>query len=261
MHRTRPGRPGTVAVARKRAESGSRNVWLNLLVTLAIPVGILTQLSDETRLGPLPALCLALSFPLLYGLWAFVRERRLDGLAMLGIANVLLTGSLALLGASVQQIAIKEAAIPGLLAVAVLVSGMRGTPLVRVLLWQPRLFRVDEIALALRTRGGVDDFERSMRRANHWVAASFVLSSSLNYALARLVLSSPPGSAAFNQEFARMTVLSYPVIALPCTLLLIVVMVMLVRDLRRLTDLPYERLFGAGAGPKHRPATEQSPPH
>ena len=255
------GRGGGAAVVPKRSGQRQRSVWINLLVTLAVPIGILTQLSGEERLGPLPALCLALAFPLSYGLWAFARERRVDGFALLGIANVLLTGSLAVLGASAQHIAIKEAAVPGALSLAVLISGMRGTPLVRALLWQPQLFRVDAIAAALEAQGNARRFERRMRRANHWVAASFALSSALNYALASVLLSSPPGTVDFNQEFARMTALSYPVIALPCTALLVAVLAALARDLKRLTGLRYEQLFSGGTSAKREAAAraERSP--
>jgi hypothetical protein len=52
------------------------------------------------------------------------------------------------------------------------------------------------------------------------VAASFVLSAILNYGLAKYLLVSAPGTAAFNEELAQMTALSYPVIALPCTIML-----------------------------------------
>ncbi len=244
MARDAPGHSGgPITPSRPRPAS----LWINLIVTLVVPIAILSQLSGEQRLGPMNALLLALCFPIAYGVWALASQRRWDGLAMLGIANVLLTGSLALLGADAWHIAIKEAAIPAALAVAVIISGLRNTPLVRTLLWQRGLFQVDAIDAALRARGNADAFERSMRRANHWVAGSFALSSALNYTLASIVLSSPPGSVAFNQEFARMTALSYPVIALPCSALLIAIMLMLTRNLLRLTGMPLESVLGAGA--------------
>ena len=50
-----------------------------------------------------------------------------------------------------------------------------------------------------------------------WV---FFLSSLLNYLLAVIILTAEPGTVAFNEQLGKMTALSFPVIALPATAVL-----------------------------------------
>ena len=47
----------------------------------------------------------------------------------------------------------------------------------------------------------------------------------------------PAGTAAFNEELGRMTALSFPVIAVPATLVMIGAMLYLFRGIRQLTGL------------------------
>ena len=75
------------------------------------------------------------------------------------------------------------------------------------------------------------------------VGLSFLVSSCLNYILARLVVVSPPGSVAFNQELGKMTALSYPVIALPSSIILVIAIWVLIKKLQQLTGLSLENLL------------------
>jgi hypothetical protein len=60
----------------------------------------------------------------------------------------------------------------------------------------------------------------------------------MNYVLARWVVTSPAGTEAFNEELGRLTLLSYPVIALPSMLMMMVLMWWLARGARELTGMP-----------------------
>ncbi|MBU2099500.1 MAG: MFS transporter, partial [Gammaproteobacteria bacterium] len=63
----------------------------------------------------------------------------------------------------------------------------------------------------------------------------FFLSSTLNYILARIILVSPPGTAEFNAELGRMTALSYPVIAIPSMIVLMIAIWFVFSSIKRLT--------------------------
>jgi len=65
------------------------------------------------------------------------------------------------------------------------------------------------------------------------LAGTFLFSSVMNYLLARWVVTSPAGTEAFNAELGRMTLLSYPVIAIPSMLMMMGVMFYLARGARR----------------------------
>jgi hypothetical protein len=71
--------------------------WLELIVTIVIPALVLMQLSSASRMGPVGALLLALAFPLAYGGWQLVRERKLNRMASIGGVSTLLTGGIGLL--------------------------------------------------------------------------------------------------------------------------------------------------------------------
>ena len=102
---------------------------IEVLITVLLPAVILMQWSDPERLGAVQALVLALSFPLGYGGWDLVRHRHVSYLALLGLLSVLLTGGIGLLKLEVKWLAIKEAAIPALIGLGVLITGVDSIPL------------------------------------------------------------------------------------------------------------------------------------
>jgi hypothetical protein len=59
----------------------------------------------------------------------------------------------------------------------------------------------------------------------------------MNYALATWIVTSPAGSAAFNEELGRLTLLSYPMIALPSMLIMMAALYYLARMIHVLAGL------------------------
>lgn len=217
--------------------------WLELLVTIVAPALVLMQLSSASRLGPIGALLLALAFPLAYGGWALVRQRKLNLMASIGVVSTLLTGGIGLLALDAQWLAVKEAAVPGVIGLAVLISARTRYPLVRVLVFNRLLFDVDRVQQALRSRNTEAAFESRLRICTLMLAGTFMFSSVVNYLLARWVVTSPAGTEAFNAELGRMTLLSYPVIAIPSTLLMMGVIYYLAHGAQRLTGLELEQML------------------
>ncbi len=192
----------------------------NLLLNVAIPAIILSKFSGESHLGPVWGLIVALAFPVGFGVWELHRSGKVNFFSVLGIISVLLTGGIALLQLDPAYIAIKEAAIPGAIGLAVLLSQFTPYPLVKKFLLNGELLDNEKLYAALTERHTTVHFERRVAHAGYLVASSFFLSSVLNYVLAKLILVSPPGTTAFNEELGRMTWLSYPVIVLPSMLVL-----------------------------------------
>jgi hypothetical protein len=232
------------------APAAKPNPWFELIVTIAIPAVVLMQLSSAQRLGPAGALMLALAFPLGYGLWQLLRQRKLNLMASIGVVSTLLTGGIGLLALDPQWLAVKEAAIPGAIGLAVLISARTRYPLVRLLVFNRALFDVDKVQQALRARGSEAAFERRLLNGTLMLAGTFLFSSVMNYLLARWVVTSPAGTEAFNAELGRMTLLSYPVIAIPSMLMMIGVMFYLARGARRLTGLELEQMLRHAAADK-----------
>lgn len=218
-----------------------RNGFLgNLAFNIVIPVVILSRFNGEDSLGPAWSIVLALSFPILYGLWDLKASGKINALSVLGIVSVMLTGGISLLELDPQYIAIKEAAIPGAIGIAVMISQYTRFPLVRTLILNGQMIRVDDLYTALAARGNVMLFDKRLSQASYIVAASFFLSSTLNYVLATVILVSPPGTPEFSAELGRMTALSYPVIAIPSMIVLMIAIWFVFSSVKRLTGQSLE---------------------
>ncbi|MHB8120568.1 MAG: VC0807 family protein [Desulfuromonadaceae bacterium] len=213
------------------------NAFIELLITIIIPSIILMKLSGSEDLGTVNALLLALTFPLLWGARSLVRERKFNVLAALGLVSILLTGGIGLLQLDTYWLAVKEAAIPGLIGLVVVLSAFTSRPLVRVLLYNPALMNVELIQENLHQRGNAVSFEARLKVTTWMLGGSFLFSSAMNYFLATWLVNSPAGTPAFNEELGRMNLLSYPVIALPSMLIMIAVFYYLSRTIYELAGL------------------------
>ncbi|QJD59567.1 MFS transporter [Pseudomonas sp. gcc21] len=213
---------------------------VDLLVSIVIPSVILMKFSGEDDLGAAQALVLALAFPICWGLFELVRYRKFNFIAMLGVISVFLTGGIGLMELDPKWLAIKEAAVPGLIGVAVLVSTRTSYPLIRTLLYNDRVLNVRRVNERLEERGLMDIFELRLLKATYFLAGTFFFSSLANYTLAKWIVVSPAGTSAFNEELGRMTLVSYPVIAIPSMVMMMAILFYLWRTIHGLTGLKME---------------------
>lgn len=220
-----------------KTEPAKPNALTELLVTLIIPSLILMKLSGPDDLGAVNALLLALAFPLFWGIRDLVSRRKLNPFAALGLVSILLTGGIGLLQLDTQWLAIKEAAIPGLIGLVIAGSAHTRFPLIRVLLFSPALMNVEKIQDSLAQRGNQTAFEMRLKIATWMLGGSFFFSAAMNYFLAIWIVTSPAGTPAFNEELGRLTLLSYPMIALPSMLIMMAVLYYLARTIRNLAGL------------------------
>ena len=225
----------------KEADEKKENLLLSIGLNLLIPVIILMRFSGDDWLGPVYGLLVALAFPLTYGLYDFIRRRNLNLFSALGFIGILLTGGIGLLKLDVRWIAIKEAAVPLVLGIAVVGSLKTRYPLVRKLLG--RMIKLEVVEPVLREKGAVEAFERRLVHATYIIGASFLLAAVLNYALARIIVVSPAGTTAFNEELGRMTALSFPVIAVPSVIVLTIAVMYLIIGITKLTGMDTESLL------------------
>ena len=203
----------------------------------------MTKLSGEAYLGPAWSIVVALIFPIGFGLWDLKQSGKVNAFSILGIVSVLLTGGISLLELDPKYIAIKEAAIPGFLGLATLLSLKTKYPLVRTFLYNDQIIKVDVVNHALDEFGNHIAFESVLKNATYLLASSFALSSVLNYVLAKWIVVSAPGTAAFNEELGKMTALSYPVIALPAMAIMIFTLFYLFSNIKKLTHLNLEDIM------------------
>lgn len=220
------------------------NPWIEIAVTIVAPALILMK--GSPTLGPLGALFAALTFPLGWGLWQAWHKRGFGLMAAIGLVSTLLTGGIGLLQLDAQWLAVKEAAVPTAFGLAIAISALTPRPLIHALVLHPGLFEVEKVKAAVAARGTQARFDSLLRRATFLLAGTFAFSAVMNYVLARWLVTSPAGSEAFNEELGRMTLLSYPVIALPSMVMTMVLLAWLAKHAKQLTGLEVQQMLVGG---------------
>lgn len=216
---------------------------VSILINVIIPVVVLTKLSKDKYLGPVWGMVTALILPIVYGTHTLIKDRRTDFVAILGVVSVLLTGVFGILKLPPEYIAIKEAAIPLIIGIVIVVSLKTPYPLIKKILMNEKLFKVDLLHERLRERGNEAHFDKRLVGLTWGLASSFFLSSALNYGLAKAVLKSQPGTDAFTAEIGKMTGLGYVVVMLPSMAVMILVLIALIKTLTHLTGLKLDDMI------------------
>jgi hypothetical protein len=230
----------------RMTKTAKPNPLVEIAVTIIVPAVVLMNLSSDKRLGNTGALLLALAFPIGWGLWDGWTRRKLSWLSVLGVVSTLLTGGIGLLALDARWLAVKEAAVPALIGSVILGSAWTASPLIRMLVFNATLFDVDRVHKALDERNNTPAFERRLRTGTILLAGTFFFSAVANYLLARWVVHSPAGTESFNQELGRLTLLSYPIIAVPSMVMMMALMFWLARGAKALTGLDLGDMLQGG---------------
>ena len=217
--------------------------FIDLMVSIILPSVILMKFSGEDDLGATGALITALAFPLAWGIFELIKYRKFNFIALLGLISVLLTGGIGLLQLDLKWLAIKEAAIPSIIGLAVLASTFTRYPLVKTMLFNPKIMDVDKINEKLEENNSTAAFDARLMKANYLFAGTFLFSAIMNYILAKWIVTSPSGSTAFNEELGQLTLYSYPMIAIPSMIMMMAIFYYLWRTINSLTGLNLEGIM------------------
>ncbi len=250
--------PSTTAEMEKTASSSKppvkkENTFLNIGFNILIPILILNKgkkwfgsylepFFDNVAVG---ILIIAVLFPVVYFVYDYFKRSKYNIFSILGLISVLLTGGIGILEIPTEWFAIKEAAIPALLGIAVIISLKTPYPLIRTLLYNPEIMDVDKVHDALVAHDSETAFEKLLVRCTYLLAGSFLLSAVLNFILARWIVISPSGTDAFNAEVSKMMAWSWPVIAIPSMAIMMVTLWMLLSGIRKMTGLTLEDVMHA----------------
>lgn len=224
-------------------KNNSGNLFLELILCVILPTLVLKYLSPEDQLGPIYGLILGVSLPLGYGIYQFIQEKKFGFIPALGFISILLTSSIGLLELDSKYIAIKEAAIPLIIGVGTIISLKTPYPLVKTFIYNDKILQIDKVDDALAKNNSEALFQNALKVATYILAASFLLSATLNYILAKIVVTSPSGTPEFNDELGTMNLLSYPVITIPCVIVMIIAMMYLFKKIKSLTGLTLEDIL------------------
>lgn len=230
--------------------SKKENLLLNLACNIAAPTLLLTKAGKWFDLDPRMTLLVALAFPLTYGIYDLVKRRNFNFIAALGFTSTLATGGLGLLKLDPFWFAVKEAAVPTLIGLTVLVSQLTKKPLVRTMMFNEQVIDVPRVEAALDNRNQRPAFRDLLKTSSWLLAASFALSAVLNFVLARIIITAMPDTALFNEQLGRLTWVSYIVIMIPSMAVMFFALWRLMKGLQKITGLTLEEIL-------HQPAEKK----
>ena len=174
---------------------------VNILINIAIPVVVLLTLSAPDRLGPVPALLVAIGIPAAWGIIGLVRTRKVDASAILGVVSVLATGVIGVFELNTRLFALKEAAIPLGFAAALVASNTTKFPISSLL--ADMVQRRDRVRAAIDQRDRQNEYHQHMVRVGSIWAGIMALSGVLKFALATWLVRAPAGTESFNHQLAQ----------------------------------------------------------
>jgi hypothetical protein len=213
------------------------NQLLNILLNIVIPSIILIKFSSENYLGPFYGIIVALSFPIIYGIYDFVVRRDINLISIFGFISVLLTGSISLFELSKTILIIKETSIPLLILIFMMIFKNKTNNFLKELLSEA--FNFDKI----KDKIGDKNLMEHISNLSGLLKYPFLVSAGLNFTLAYILIKSVPGTVEYNTEIGKMTALSFPVIALPSMIVMMFVMYLFVKRIQKDTGYRFEELM------------------
>jgi hypothetical protein len=243
--------PPAAAAAKKQ-----ENPLTNIMVNVLIPVLALTMLSKTGgkpwHIGPLYGMLVAVAFPLCYGIYDLITRKKVNLFSVLGLVSVLLTGGLTLFlweeGDKVADNAavlfgIKEACIPIVFGVTILLSHWTSTPLVRVFLYTPELFDIPRIEKKVKANGHQAHYDKLIFQTTLFMSVSFFISAVANFFLAQHFLQGAGTRELYNAGVGKLTGWGFLVIGVPCLVLWMGALFRLIKGIKKMTGLDTDSIM------------------
>lgn len=243
-------------------DQGTKSI-LNVLVSVLAPVLVLEKCSADGsawyQIGVTGAMVIALALPIACGLLSFISSRQVNAITILGLAGALCTGLVTCYARTGEGMAIrpdtpwwyaaKEALIPVLMAAAVLITAKSRSSLLRTFIYSDALFDISSIESAVQEHQAEKGYSDLMKRSNHILAGSLLLSAGANFLLALYfllpVLERPAEEQALHYNYAvgNMTWWGYLIVGIPLLLTVLALFFHLLRTLSSLTGFDRDRLL------------------
>jgi hypothetical protein len=230
--------------------SAPENPLLSLAINILLPVMILNK--GGHYLKPQWTLLIALCFPLIYGIQDYWRRRHKNYVSLMGLANIMLTGSLALLNLNGIWFAFKEASLPLLLGILVFGSAFTANPAAKMMFCNPHLLKMDVIEERLRSERREPAFADLLKRTTLWLSISFFLSAVANFLLAYHIFTDIDAGLpheeqlkVLNEQLAHMTWMGFAMIALPLMVFSGILVYDFLKRLSRMIDVPVDGLMNS----------------
>jgi hypothetical protein len=136
---------------------------------------------------------------------------------------------------------VKETAFPLVMGIFVLVSEFLKKPLLKSIL--DKMIDLDKVREAYKNESKEEQFDKRLSRSSYLLCSTFFISAVLNFLLAYFVLKGQPGSEEYINSLGKMTGLSFPVIALPMTIMVGCILFYLFNGIKKETNIELESFF------------------
>lgn len=240
---------------------------VNIMVNVLIPVIVLSKMSKAPEadsqiwhLGPHKALILALSIPLIYGIYYFLKTKKFNIFSGIGLFSVILTGAVTLYlwneDGTVKPDAalwfgIKEAIQPLILGTVVLATHWTKGPLFREFIYNPSIFDIQRIENKVAEDKAEEPYNKLLFTNTLFFCCSFVISAIINIVIAFYFLGSLDHTAdnaqeLYNQATAKITFWGLIFILVPMLFILTAILFKHSKDLQKLTKLTREEVLLLG---------------
>jgi hypothetical protein len=231
-------------------------LW-NLAFNIVIPAILLTKYTNlcarfhfdgiifpfnvgvSTNQAGANGLLLALLFPLAYFFYDLVIRGKRNMISILGFFGILVTGVVGIMQLPSQWIAVKDAAIPLVIGLAILISLKTKYPLIKKVFYNEEIIDTEKVNAALTERDAHAAFERVFVVSTYWMFLSFLISSVLHYFVALHFLKS---AIPTNEEIGQLMAWKYPFIVLPLTVIMMVIVFYIFNRIAKITGLKLEEM-------------------
>lgn len=240
------------------------NPLANIILNVLAPVLILSYCSKDGdaayHLGPYTAMWVALSIPILYGIWHFITHKTVNIFSAVGFGNVLLTGIITIYLYSKDDPAVrenapllfglKEAIQPLILGSLFLITHKGRNPLFNTFIYNDGIFDQGRINNAIKANGKKEDLDQLLWSSTKLFFGSFCLSALMNLGLAWWFLgdldpNSQNWKELYNTDVARITGWGFLVIGLPLLVIGGFILFRLINGLKALTGLETDKILQA----------------
>lgn len=229
--------------------SSNENNFSNIFINIIIPVLILNK-GAKLGLTAVQALLIALAFPLINGVYSLIKDKKVNFISVLGLANILFSGILTLLALGGIWFAVKEAIFPLLIGLFVFASSRTKKPFFETMFLNPSIFQLDKLDAALDSDQKKKDFNTLIVRSTQYLSASFLLSAALNFGLSLYIftplsedLTTEQKQQMLNEQLSHMTAYSMVVILVPTLIFVGFIMYNAFKKTTALTGLKMDELM------------------
>jgi hypothetical protein len=215
------------------------NAILNIVINVVLP-SILLSKGNAYLGGPTNTLIVALSLPLGYGIWDYLRAGKMNFISIIGIVSTFSKGILSVLEVEPLWIAVNEALLPLVIGLLVLITNYIGKPLVQTLLLNESVINLKLLHSTLEEHNSTSKFYDKIKQSSFFLFGTFILSAILNYVVARYFIKSISGSEQYNIELGQMNAWSFVIIGLPLGIMSVLILLSLFKSVKRMTGHSFE---------------------